>query len=97
MHYFRRAGLLLPRDNLFDVVKLVQGFEWREVVDVETQDFVAYLTEYGVIELEEEEHPPDAATPRIHPGTDSYRKRLPKHLHLPPLVPKTEGRNTQRI
>ena len=55
MHYFRRAGLLLPRDNLFDVVKLVECFEGREVIDVETQDFVAYLTEHGVIELKEGE------------------------------------------
>ena len=64
MEYFRkvvpyceRRGVwgLLPRHDFLDVVELVERFEGREVVDVETQDFVAHLTEHGVVELEEGE------------------------------------------
>ena len=46
-------GLLLPSYNFLDVVEFVEGFDGREVVDVETEDFVANLAEHGVVELEE--------------------------------------------
>lgn len=41
--------------DFLDVVKFVEGFEGGEVVDVEAEDLIAHLAEYGIIELEEGE------------------------------------------
>ena len=49
----RNSRGLLSTDYFFDVVEFVQGFDRRQVVNVEAQDFVAYLHEHGVVELEE--------------------------------------------
>jgi hypothetical protein len=42
-------------EYLFDVVELVEGFHRSEVVDIEMKQFVAYLCEDRVVELEEVE------------------------------------------
>ena len=44
---------LLPPQNPLDVIQLVQRLQRRQVVDVEVQDFVAYLAEDGVVQLED--------------------------------------------
>ena len=45
--------LFLPRNYRFDVVEFGEGFHWRKVVDVEVENCVANLAQYGVVELEE--------------------------------------------
>ena len=45
----------LSQQNFLDVVELVQGFEWSEVVHVSMDDFIAHLGENRVVELKERE------------------------------------------
>lgn len=47
------ATILFPGEDCADIRELVEGLERREVVYVEVEDFVAYLREDGVVELEE--------------------------------------------
>jgi len=35
---------LFPRDNLLDIIELVEGFEGGEVVNVEAEDLITNLT-----------------------------------------------------
>ena len=46
---------LFPCEYSLDAVEFVEGFDGRQAVDVQTEDLVADLAEYGVIELEEGE------------------------------------------
>ena len=47
--------LILSFYNPLDVVQFVQGFQGREAVDVEAEDFIAHLGKDGVVKLEETE------------------------------------------
>ena len=47
------TGENLPLHDALDVIELIQGFEGSKAVDVQVKDFVTYLSQYGVVELEE--------------------------------------------
>ena len=46
------GGLFFAGDDRFDVVQLVEGSHWREVVDVGVEDFIANLAQHRIVELE---------------------------------------------
>ena len=49
------SSLIFSFEDFLDVVEFVEGFNGCNVVDVEREDFVADLGEYGVVELVERE------------------------------------------
>ena len=44
-----RLSLLASLYEFLDIIELVQGFEWREGIDVDVEQFVAYLAKDGVV------------------------------------------------
>ena len=52
---FFNSRHLFTRYYFLDIIKLVEGFEGREVIHVEAEDFITDLAEDGVIKLEERE------------------------------------------
>lgn len=46
-------SLLFSRQNLADVGKFVEALDGSEVIEVKFEDFVTYLRENGIVELEE--------------------------------------------
>ena len=42
----------LPFYDALNIVEFVEGFQGGEAINVETQDFIAYLSEDGIVKLE---------------------------------------------
>ena len=61
--FFRLPCSVVAFDEFLYVVQLAECLEGREVVDVQTEYFVAYLAENRVVELEEVELHPTVCCP----------------------------------
>ena len=45
--------ILFSLHDPLDIVEFIKRFQWREVIHIKIQDFIPYLTEHRIIQLEE--------------------------------------------